>query len=102
MEPIDNEAAVTDRGLCELKTGGFIRIIERVLDRAVPSADPGGTRRYEGNPYAIEKQGEGLTVWSAGEIVLRMERGQPSINRLTPRDLFNIVRMETRLTGNMR
>ncbi len=84
-------------GLCELKTRGFVTIIERLLDRMAPVADAEGKRTCSSDRYQIEKQGEVLTVRTDGQILLEMEGDRPRSSQLTVQDLMQISRIEARL-----
>jgi len=82
--------------LCELKTRGFVEIIERLLEHQGTAID--GERCWcESGPYQVEKTGNVLTVVANGQIILEMQGSQPAINQLTPRDLLNIARIASKL-----
>lgn len=82
--------------LCELKTRGFVEIIERLLEHQGRAID---SERHccESGPYQVEKTGNVLTVVANGQTILVMQGSHPAINQLTPRDLLNIARIASKL-----
>lgn len=85
--------------LCELKTRGFIEIIERLLKYQGVAVD--SERQYcESGPYQVEKIGDLLTVTTKGQIVLEMQGPRPTSNQLTPRDLLHIAQIAAKLPSN--
>ncbi|MBW4698378.1 MAG: hypothetical protein KME03_10895 [Aphanocapsa lilacina HA4352-LM1] len=85
------------RGLCGLKTRGFVEIIERLLDKEALQPNAEARRIYEGKPYRVEKWQGHLKVWSQGRLVLEMAGDELRTSHLTPRDLLEIGRIEARL-----
>jgi hypothetical protein len=83
--------------LCELKTRGFIEIIERLLEHAGASVEGCEGQFCESGPYRVEKVGDVLTVVANGQTLLEMHGSQPAINHLAPRDLLNIARIAAKL-----
>jgi hypothetical protein len=83
--------------LCELKTRGFIEIIERLLEHQGVVIDGREGQFCESGSYRVEKVGDLLTVIANGEIILEMHGLQPAANHLTPRDLLNIDRIARKL-----
>lgn len=86
--------------LCELKTQGFLEIIERLLEHQGTLVH--GERQFcESEPYRVEKSGDLLTVARDGQIVLEMRDSLPVVNQLTPRDLLNIARIARKLPAKI-
>jgi hypothetical protein len=83
--------------LCELKTRGFIEIIERLLDHEGRSIEGSEGQFCESGPYRVEKVGDSLIVVANRQTILEMHGSQPTINHLTPRDLLNIARIAAKL-----
>jgi putative heme iron utilization protein len=82
--------------LCELKTRGFVEIIERLLEHQGTAID-GERRSCESEPYQVDKTGNVLTVVANGQTILEMQGSRPAINQLTPRDLLHIARIASKL-----
>jgi hypothetical protein len=87
--------------LCELKTRGFIEIIERLLAYAGKSVEGREGQFCESEPYRVEKVDDVLTVIANGQTILEMQGSQPIINQLAPRDLLNIARIAAKLPPNV-
>jgi len=65
----------------------FANAAETLLDQTEPAAN--SSRTYQGSTYTIREQGRSLRITAQGRgEILRVENGRPTINQVTPSDVF--------------